>query len=50
MPVAAVALFKAPESESNNSFVIVIDIDIDVMCVFVCKKVRRFSDGQETCE
>ena len=38
MPVAAVALFKAPESESNNSIVIV--IDIDVKCVFVCKKVR----------
>ena len=36
MPVAAVALFKAPESISNNSFV----IDIDVKCVFVCKKVR----------
>ena len=38
MPVAAVALFKAPESESDNSIVIV--IDIDVICVFVCKKVR----------
>ena len=38
MPVAAVALFKAPESESNNSIVIV--IVIDVKSVFVCKKVR----------
>ena len=38
MPVAAVALFKAPESESKNSIVIV--IDIDVKCVFVFKKVR----------
>ena len=38
MPVAAVALFKAPENESNNSIVIV--IGIDVICLFVCKKVR----------
>ena len=36
MPVAAVALFKAPESESNNSIVIV--IDNDVKCVFVFNK------------